>query len=117
MRGRWNLGSYGYPINWTCNCAGGWHRPLGQASCQFCRAERPAVLQEHADAFKKRYPRDEYPLPVAKVKPLDKAFKIIDEQMKKPTIYEALKSKLKREPTNAELKAEVTRIIREAGKP
>lgn len=34
--------------------------------------------------------------------------------MKKPTIYEALKAKLGREPSNAELKAEVLRILREA---
>ncbi len=32
---------------------------------------------------------------------------------KKPTIYEALKTKLGREPTNAELKAEVRRILDE----
>jgi hypothetical protein len=34
--------------------------------------------------------------------------------MKKPTIYEVLMAKLGREPTNAELKAEVERIKREA---
>lgn len=33
--------------------------------------------------------------------------------MKKPTIYEALREKLGREPTNAELKADVQRILRE----
>ena len=31
--------------------------------------------------------------------------------MRKPTIYEALAAKLKREPTHAELKAEVQRIL------
>lgn len=31
--------------------------------------------------------------------------------MRKPTIYEALKAKLNREPSNAELKAEVSRIL------
>ena len=30
--------------------------------------------------------------------------------MRKPTIYEALRDKLQREPTNAELRAEVSRI-------
>ena len=34
--------------------------------------------------------------------------------MKKPTIYEALKEKLGREPTNLELKNEVQRILKEA---
>ena len=34
--------------------------------------------------------------------------------MRKPTIYEALREKLGREPTNAELKAEVKRIIAES---
>jgi hypothetical protein len=34
--------------------------------------------------------------------------------MHKPTIYEALAEKLGRTPTNAELKAEVERIKREA---
>lgn len=34
--------------------------------------------------------------------------------MSKPTIYQALKNKLKREPTNIELKNEVKRIIQEA---
>jgi hypothetical protein len=34
--------------------------------------------------------------------------------MRKPTIYEALKAKLGREPTNAELKADVKRILNEA---
>ena len=34
--------------------------------------------------------------------------------MKELTIYEALKQKLKREPTNAELKKECLRIIRSA---
>jgi len=34
--------------------------------------------------------------------------------MLRPTIYEALKAKLEREPTNAELKAEVKRILAEA---
>lgn len=34
--------------------------------------------------------------------------------MRKPTIYEALCAKLGRVPTNAELKAEVERIKREA---
>lgn len=34
--------------------------------------------------------------------------------MRKPTIYEALKAKLGREPTNAELKADVQRIKTEA---
>lgn len=33
--------------------------------------------------------------------------------MKKPTIYEALRTKLGREPTNAELKADVRRILDE----
>lgn len=33
--------------------------------------------------------------------------------MSKPTIYEALKAKLNREPSNAELKAEVHRILDE----
>jgi hypothetical protein len=33
--------------------------------------------------------------------------------MRKPTIYEALKTKLGREPSNAELKAEVKRILHE----
>ena len=33
---------------------------------------------------------------------------------RKPTIYEALKSKLGREPTNAELRADVDRILDEA---
>ena len=33
---------------------------------------------------------------------------------RKPTIYEALKAKLNREPTNDELKAEVIRIIQSA---
>jgi hypothetical protein len=32
----------------------------------------------------------------------------------KPTIYEALKEKLGREPTNAEIKADVQRILEEA---
>ncbi len=31
--------------------------------------------------------------------------------MRKPTIYEALRAKLGREPTNAELKADVQRIL------
>ena len=31
--------------------------------------------------------------------------------MSKPTIYEALKTKLNREPSNAELKADVNRIL------
>ncbi len=31
--------------------------------------------------------------------------------MRKPTIYEALKTKLNREPSNVELKAEVKRIL------
>jgi hypothetical protein len=34
--------------------------------------------------------------------------------MRKPTIYEALRAKLGREPTNAEIKADVERIKREA---
>lgn len=34
--------------------------------------------------------------------------------MTKPTIYEALRTKLGREPTHTELTAEVLRIIREA---
>lgn len=34
--------------------------------------------------------------------------------MRKPTIYEALRAKLGREPTSAELKADVDRIKREA---
>lgn len=34
--------------------------------------------------------------------------------MRKPTIYEALKAKLGREPTNAELKADVRRIMAES---
>jgi hypothetical protein len=34
--------------------------------------------------------------------------------MRKPTIYEALWRKLGREPTNAELIADVKRILREA---
>lgn len=34
--------------------------------------------------------------------------------MRKPTIYEALRAKLGREPTNAELKADVKRILTEA---
>lgn len=34
--------------------------------------------------------------------------------MRKPTIYEALRAKLGRIPTNAELKADVERIKREA---
>lgn len=33
---------------------------------------------------------------------------------KKPTIYEALKEKLGREPTNKELKSEVDRILTES---
>lgn len=33
--------------------------------------------------------------------------------MRKPTIYEALREKLGREPTNAELKADVQRILEE----
>lgn len=33
--------------------------------------------------------------------------------MRKPTIYEALKAKLRREPSNLELKAEVARILDE----
>lgn len=33
--------------------------------------------------------------------------------MRKPTIYEALKAKLGREPSNAELKADVERILQE----
>lgn len=33
---------------------------------------------------------------------------------RKPTIYEALRAKLGREPTNAELKADVERILDEA---
>jgi hypothetical protein len=33
---------------------------------------------------------------------------------KTPTIYEALKAKLKREPTHEEIKADVLRILREA---
>lgn len=32
---------------------------------------------------------------------------------RKPTIYEALKAKLGREPTNAEVKADVKRILEE----
>lgn len=32
---------------------------------------------------------------------------------RKPTIYEALKAKLRREPTHAELCADVSRILRE----
>jgi hypothetical protein len=38
----------------------------------------------------------------------------VPELMKRPTIYEALWLKLGREPTNAELKAEVGRIKVEA---
>lgn len=34
--------------------------------------------------------------------------------MSKPTIYEALRSKLGRKPTHAELVADVQRILREA---
>ena len=34
--------------------------------------------------------------------------------MKRPTIYEALKIKLRREPTHSELKDEVLRILAEA---
>ncbi len=34
--------------------------------------------------------------------------------VRKPTIYEALYAKLGREPTNAELKADVKRILTEA---
>ena len=34
--------------------------------------------------------------------------------MRKPTIYEALRAKLGREPTNAELKADVQRIKTDA---
>jgi len=34
--------------------------------------------------------------------------------MRQPTIYEALETKLGRVPTNAELRADVDRIIREA---
>jgi hypothetical protein len=38
----------------------------------------------------------------------------LEESVKKqPTIYNALRAKLNREPTNAELKAEVSRIISE----
>lgn len=33
--------------------------------------------------------------------------------MRKPTIYEALKAKLGREPSHAELKADVRRILEE----
>ncbi len=33
--------------------------------------------------------------------------------MIRPTIYDALRERLKREPTNAELKAEVQRILEE----
>lgn len=33
--------------------------------------------------------------------------------MRKPTIYEALRAKLQREPTSAELRAEVRRILAE----
>lgn len=33
---------------------------------------------------------------------------------RKPTIYEALRDKLGREPTNAELKADVSRILDES---
>lgn len=34
--------------------------------------------------------------------------------MRKPTIYEALKDKLGREPTNEELKTDFNRILQEA---
>lgn len=34
--------------------------------------------------------------------------------MRKPTIYEELKLRLKREPTNKEIKLEVQRILEEA---
>jgi hypothetical protein len=34
--------------------------------------------------------------------------------MRQPTIYEALKARLGREPSNAELKADVQRILQEA---
>jgi len=34
--------------------------------------------------------------------------------MRKPTIYEALREKLGREPTNAEIKADVQRILEAA---
>ena len=34
--------------------------------------------------------------------------------VRKPTIYEALRDRLGREPTNAEVKADVKRILREA---
>jgi hypothetical protein len=34
--------------------------------------------------------------------------------LRKPTIYEALKEKLGREPTNAEIKADVQRILEES---
>lgn len=34
--------------------------------------------------------------------------------MRKPTIYEVLRDKIGREPTHAELKAEVSRILIEA---
>jgi hypothetical protein len=34
--------------------------------------------------------------------------------MRKPTIYEALRAKLGREPTDAEIKQDVTRILSEA---
>lgn len=33
--------------------------------------------------------------------------------MRKPTIYEALRTKLGREPSNAELRADVKRILRD----
>jgi hypothetical protein len=36
------------------------------------------------------------------------------QAVRKPTIYEALRAKLGREPTNAELKADVKRILTEA---
>lgn len=38
---------------------------------------------------------------------------IRQEFMRKPTIYEALAAKLGREPSNAELKADVVRILNE----
>lgn len=73
-RGEWFIGSGGYPASWKCLCNGNHFRPLDKKQCKYCRAERPRVTQEHVDAFKKCYPRDEFPLPV-EAKALDGAFR------------------------------------------
>lgn len=63
MTGSWVRDHKNRIYRWKCLCPGNWHRPLNVLQCQYCRASRPQ--------------------PEGSEKPLDKAFKIIDEQLKK----------------------------------